>query len=147
MSLEESVNAFRSLQKEYTKAVESRNTLESQLRENEFVQKEFTLLKDGPVFKLIGPVLVKQDLGEARVNVDKRLEYIKGEITRAESLIKTLEDKQEAKKAEISKLQQLQQLAAPINNNPHTPRNSKQKKELYLQEQSCYVYERVRKTL
>lgn len=32
------------------------------------------------VFKLIGPVLVKQDLDEAKATVAKRLEYINGEM-------------------------------------------------------------------
>ncbi|KAJ3096006.1 hypothetical protein HDU97_006307 [Phlyctochytrium planicorne] len=104
--LEAEVNAFRAIQQEYSKAVTSRSTLESQLRENEFVQKEFSnLTEDSTVYKLIGPVLVKQGLGESKLNVDKRLEYIKGEIDRLDQHIKTLEEKQEAKKVEISKLQ------------------------------------------
>lgn len=32
------------------------------------------------VYKLIGPVLVKQDLDEAKATVGKRLEYITGEL-------------------------------------------------------------------
>lgn len=32
------------------------------------------------VYKLIGPVLVKQDLDEAKSTVAKRLEYINGEM-------------------------------------------------------------------
>jgi len=35
---------------------------------------------DANVFKLIGPVLVKQDLAEAKANVNKRLEYITAEL-------------------------------------------------------------------
>ena len=35
---------------------------------------------DGNVFKLIGPVLVKQDLEEAKQTVAKRIEYISGEM-------------------------------------------------------------------
>lgn len=39
------------------------------------------LLKPGnEVFKLIGPVLVKQDLVEAKENVTKRMEYISSEM-------------------------------------------------------------------
>ncbi|KAJ1928689.1 Prefoldin subunit 6 [Tieghemiomyces parasiticus] len=64
-----------------SKAVENRQKLESQLQENEIVQKEFKLLKDDAnVFKLIGPVLVKQDRPEATANVDKRIEYITAEM-------------------------------------------------------------------
>lgn len=32
------------------------------------------------VYKLIGPVLVKQELDEAKATVGKRLEYINGEM-------------------------------------------------------------------
>jgi len=43
--------------------------------------KELDLLKeDANVYKLIGPVLVKQDLAEANANVRKRIEYISAEL-------------------------------------------------------------------
>lgn len=35
---------------------------------------------DSEVYKLIGPVLIKQDLEEAKQNVVKRMDYIKGEL-------------------------------------------------------------------
>ncbi len=34
---------------------------------------------DASVFKLVGPVLIRQDLVEARANVTKRLEFISAE--------------------------------------------------------------------
>lgn len=58
-----------------------RQQLDGQLNENIMVKKELELLKaDNDVFKLIGPVLVKQDLYEAKQNVDKRMEYITAEL-------------------------------------------------------------------
>ncbi|AAG12866.1 hydrophilic protein, putative; 29542-30030 [Arabidopsis thaliana] len=52
-----------------------------QLGENELVLKELDLLEeDANVYKLIGPVLVKQDLAEANANVRKRIEYISAEL-------------------------------------------------------------------
>lgn len=43
--------------------------------------KELDLLKeDANVYKLIGPVLVKQDLAEANANVRKRIDYISAEL-------------------------------------------------------------------
>lgn len=43
--------------------------------------QELALLdSQNTVYKLIGPVLVKQDLDEAKVTVGKRLEYINGEM-------------------------------------------------------------------
>ncbi len=87
---------------EYTKNVASRTQLESQLQENEMVKKEFDLIQeDGTVFKLIGPVLVKQDLVEARTNVDKRIEFITNGIKDVETKLKELETAQEKKQAEV----------------------------------------------
>lgn len=44
------------------------------------VQKEINLLQeDTEVYKMIGPTLVKQDLSEARTNVEKRIKYFKKE--------------------------------------------------------------------
>lgn len=43
--------------------------------------QELDLLEeDANVYKLIGPVLVKQDLAEANANVHKRIEYISAEL-------------------------------------------------------------------
>ena len=43
--------------------------------------QELDLLENANiVYKLIGPVLVKQDLDEAKATVTKRLEYINGEM-------------------------------------------------------------------
>lgn len=108
--LQSEIASYQVLQKDYSKAVQNRAQLESQLKENEEVSKEFGLLKDNAtIYKLIGPVLVKQEPAEAVGNVAKRVEYIKGEIKRMESQIKDLEDKQEKKKIEVVKLQTMVQ--------------------------------------
>ena len=45
------------------------------------MSQEFETLKpENTVYKLIGPVLVQQDQGEAKANVDKRLEFIRSEL-------------------------------------------------------------------
>ncbi|KOM26865.1 hypothetical protein LR48_Vigan325s003700 [Vigna angularis] len=78
-----------------------------QLGENELVLKELDLLKeDANVYKLIGPVLVKQDLAEANANVRKRIEYISAELKRLDATVQDLEEKQNSKKDTILKLQQ-----------------------------------------
>ncbi|RXH86418.1 hypothetical protein DVH24_017471 [Malus domestica] len=64
------------------------------------------LSEDANVFKLIGPVLVKQDLAEARANVRKRIEYISAELKRLDATLQDLEEKQNSKKETIFKLQQ-----------------------------------------
>ncbi|KAL1769470.1 prefoldin subunit 6 [Sigmodon hispidus] len=65
--------------------------LEAQLTENNIVKEELTLLGgSNVVFKLLGPVLVKQELGEAQATVGKRLDYITGEIKRGNHSLGTL---------------------------------------------------------
>ena len=41
---------------------------------------------DASVYKLVGPVLAKQDVAESRTNVEKRIEFITKEIERMDKL-------------------------------------------------------------
>ncbi|XP_072929267.1 prefoldin subunit 6 [Epargyreus clarus] len=103
--LQKELEIFNGVQKEYHKAVAQKQQLDSQLNENKAVKEELMLLKkDSEVYKLIGPVLVKQDLEEARQNVAKRMEYINKEIKRSDGHISALENKQEAIQENLSKL-------------------------------------------
>ena len=60
--------------------------LSGQLKENELVQEELEVLEKDPtqkanvIYKLIGPVLIKQDYNEAKGNVNKRMEFIQNEM-------------------------------------------------------------------
>lgn len=61
--------------------VDARQKLESQQQENEGVQKEFDSLDDeSNIYKLVGPVLLKQDKSEAVMAVKGRLEFIDKEM-------------------------------------------------------------------
>ncbi|KAI8900841.1 Prefoldin [Globomyces pollinis-pini] len=114
-NLQNQIGAYQKIQKDYDNAVSNRTQLESQLKENEQVNHEFTLLNDDSiVYKMIGPCLVKQDRTEAVSNVQKRIEFIQTEIKRSETLISDLQTKLDAKKMEVVKLetQYQQQLAA-----------------------------------
>lgn len=45
------------------------------------VQGELKLVDEGDeIYKLIGPILVKQDTSEALMNVEKRLDYFTSEM-------------------------------------------------------------------
>lgn len=94
--------------------------------------KEFSVLnEDANIYKLIGPVLVKQDRAEAVMNVDKRLEFIEAEMyvhlpsldvssgpltcvcrNRTEAQLRSIQEKQERKKMEIMQLQSGPQIQA-----------------------------------
>lgn len=62
-------------------SVDSWSVASSRLTPSDCFPQEITLLKPhNTVYKLVGPSLVPQDQGEARVNVEKRLEYIRSEV-------------------------------------------------------------------
>ncbi|KAK3321693.1 Prefoldin [Apodospora peruviana] len=104
---------FTKFQNDLQEAVGSRQKLEAQRQENLGVQKEFGKLKaDETIYKLIGPVLLKQDRTDAESTVNGRLEFITKEISRLESHIKDTQAKIEKKKSEIIQLQTSAQAAA-----------------------------------
>ncbi len=71
------------------------------------MQKEFkTLSNDSNIYKLVGPVLLKQDRDDAKRTVDGRLEFIGKEIKRVEGSIKELQEKSEKMRGELAALQQ-----------------------------------------
>lgn len=103
--LETELNTYRTIQSEIGKVQGSISTAQTQILENELVLKvrrtsrqlsgcscpdmmlsgsriqELELLDDeSNVFKLIGPVLVKQELMEVKNNVTKRVEFIKNDM-------------------------------------------------------------------
>ncbi|XP_075482241.1 prefoldin subunit 6-like isoform X4 [Primulina tabacum] len=79
--LENKANDLNKIQKDISKNHQIRKKYTIQLGENELVLKELDLLTaEANVYKLIGPVLVKQDLAEANANVRKRIEYISAEL-------------------------------------------------------------------
>ncbi|GAA5950148.1 hypothetical protein JCM21900_004610 [Sporobolomyces salmonicolor] len=121
--LQAASSEYQKLQNDYAKAVENRQRLDAQKSENEGVSKELaSLTAENAVYKLVGPVLMKQDQDEARSNVDKRLEWIGGEIKRVETNLKSLESKIETKKLELvhlqTQFQQQQQTAAQVGPGP-----------------------------
>ncbi|KAI9436507.1 prefoldin subunit 6 [Russula earlei] len=109
--LQAASSEYQRLQADLSNVVEARQRLDAQLSENEIVKKEFaTLTPNNVVFKLVGRVLVKQDQAEAKGNVDKRLEFINGEIKRIETQLQEIEQRSEKKKMELIELQaELQQ--------------------------------------
>ncbi|KAI5957860.1 YKE2 [Candida theae] len=82
--------------------ITSRSTLETQLQENKIVQAEFAQLSaSDKIYKLTGPILLPQDYNEASMNVDKRIEFIEGEIERVETKIGQKEGDLEKIRAEL----------------------------------------------
>ncbi|CAL1405987.1 unnamed protein product [Linum trigynum] len=108
--LENKANDLSKIQKDIAKNHQVRKKYTIQLGENELVLKELELLKEeANVYKLIGPVLVKQDLAEANANVRKRIEYISAELKRLDAAVQDLEEKQNSKREAVLKVQQRMQ--------------------------------------
>ena len=95
-----------------TSRFESRPTLLISLITNLKVKEELDLApEDGKIFKLIGPALVPQELSEARSNVEKRIDYIAGELKRKEDLMADLDKKQDEAREKMQEVQvQMQKL-------------------------------------
>ena len=64
---------------------------------------------DSNIYKLIGPVLLKQDKTDATSAVEGRLEFIEKEIKRTEGRIRELQEGSERKRSEVMDLQQKMQ--------------------------------------
>ncbi|KIW68868.1 hypothetical protein PV04_04783 [Phialophora macrospora] len=105
--------ALQKIQDDLQSAVEARQKLEAQQQENKAVQTEFASLAEGAgIYRLVGPVLLKQDKTEAVSTVEGRLDFIGKEIVRTETRIKELQGGSEKKRVELMQLQQRLQLAA-----------------------------------
>ena len=109
---QESAESLQTVQKEYSKTLADRQTLDSQLNENKQVKEELDIaMVSDNVFKLIGPVLVKQDLEEAKGNVEKRINYISGELKRKDTQLADLDKKQDDAREKMQEVQmQMQKL-------------------------------------
>ncbi|KRT82917.1 hypothetical protein AMK59_4202 [Oryctes borbonicus] len=104
--IQSELEIYKSLQKEYSKAVRTRQQLDSQLNENQVVKDELNILRDdSAVYKSLGPILIKTDLVEAKQNVAKRMDYINKEIKRIDDQILSIEKKQDVHREVLQKLQ------------------------------------------
>lgn len=111
--MEKAMEEFKKMQNDLMQNMEARNGLTAQQQENLLVKEEFDKLEeDGVVYKLVGPILVKQNISDAKANVDKRLEYITGEMDRSNKNVEALEEKLEKEKQRIMKMQAEQQQQA-----------------------------------
>ncbi|XP_065670667.1 prefoldin subunit 6 [Hydra vulgaris] len=116
--LQKEVEIFQKLQKDFQKLLNGRQQLDIQYNENKIVKDELDLLEEeANVFKLVGPVLIKQDLSESKLNVQKRIDYIQAELARHDKSIKEIQEKQEEKKEALMKLQQEMQIAMQNHSN------------------------------
>lgn len=113
-AVDEEISKFRACQEELQRIRQDLSTVMGQETENEMVAMELDVLKDeDKVFKQLGPVLMRQDLEEAKGTVSKRLEFIRSEKKRLEQKANETEERGNALAVKIQKMQAgLQQTTA-----------------------------------
>jgi prefoldin beta subunit len=85
---------FREIEEQLQKVRSDLQIVLGQLTENEMVMQELDLLEGSTnVFKMVGPVLIKNSLDEAKDTVSKRVEFITAERKRLETKGQELEAK------------------------------------------------------
>lgn len=78
------------------------------MNENQNVLEEMNILTEdkNTVYKLIGPILVKQSLIESKQNVSKRIDYISKELQKCNDRLANIEKEQDKHRENLGKLQQ-----------------------------------------
>jgi prefoldin beta subunit len=85
---------FREIEEQLQKVRSDLQIVMGQLTENEMVMQELDLLEGSTnVYKMVGPVLIKNSLDEAKDTVSKRVEFITAERKRLETKGQELESK------------------------------------------------------
>eukprot|EP01084_Bolivina_argentea_P122811 217627_1 len=113
VTVEEELKKHQEIEKEVQTLAEQRNHLYQLANENGMVKQELDLLDQGEtVYKMNGPVLMKEDLTDAQHNVAKRLEFIEGEMNKLNGLIGEKQKAQKVLADEIVKAQQEMQRKA-----------------------------------
>eukprot|EP01023_Acetabularia_acetabulum_P019864 TRINITY_DN2021_c0_g1_i1.p2 TRINITY_DN2021_c0_g1~~TRINITY_DN2021_c0_g1_i1.p2 ORF type:complete len:121 (+),score=16.73 TRINITY_DN2021_c0_g1_i1:157-519(+) len=104
------VENYRDLQRQIQTSYVQTQKFAQQQQESQMVLEELTILEeDAKVYKLVGPVLIKQDKVEAKTNINTRLDYIKREQERLEGVMKQLENKVQSKEKEVNRLREQMQ--------------------------------------
>jgi prefoldin beta subunit len=110
------IKEIESLEKEQSRIRIALSSFENKKNENSMVKSELGLLEnDDVVYKLIGPILVKQEINEAKLQVDHRLEMINKEINKLDKNYRDNNSKIEENRKSLIEIQnKLLQLSRQI---------------------------------
>lgn len=109
--IDEEIANFREVQEQLQRVRNDLQLVMTQLTENEMVNQELAILDSSTnVYKMVGPVLIKNSLDDANETVSKRIEFITVEKKRLENKCKELETRGNAIATKVQQMQnQLQQ--------------------------------------
>mmetsp|Transcript_33968 Transcript_33968/g.37977 ORF Transcript_33968/g.37977 Transcript_33968/m.37977 type:complete len:133 (-) Transcript_33968:1911-2309(-) len=109
--IDEEIANFRDVQEQLQRVRNDLQLVMTQLTENEMVNQELAILDSSTnVYKMVGPVLIKNSLDDANETVSKRIEFITVEKKRLENKSKELETRGNAIATKVQQMQnQLQQ--------------------------------------
>jgi prefoldin beta subunit len=103
---------FRLIQEQMQKIRGDLQIVLGQLTENEMVQQELDLMdSSSTVYKMVGPVLIKNSFDDAKDTVSKRVEFITTEKKRLEAKGMELETKGNQIAGKVQQMQQMLQQA------------------------------------
>jgi prefoldin beta subunit len=104
--IDDEIANFRDIQEQLQRVQNDLQLVLGQMTENEMVQQELTLLDSSTnVYKMVGPVLIKNSLDDAKETVTKRLEFITTEKKRLEDKQKELEERGVAISHKVQQMQ------------------------------------------
>ncbi|KAG7345373.1 prefoldin subunit domain containing protein [Nitzschia inconspicua] len=104
--IDDEIATFRDIQEQLQRVQNDLQLVLGQMTENEMVQQELALLDSSTnVYKMVGPVLIKNSLDDAKDTVTKRLEFITAEKKRLEGKQKELEGRGMAVSQKIQQMQ------------------------------------------
>lgn len=116
-AIDAEVAKFRDVQETLQKLRNDYQVILGQLTENELVQDEMKLLHNddnnygdddensSAIYKMIGPVLIRQSLDDAKDTVSKRIEFIQQE---RDKLMTKIEEREKGAAELAAKIQQMQ---------------------------------------
>ena len=110
--IDEEVAKFRQVQEDLQRVRNDLQIVMGQLAENEMVQQELQLLDaNANIYKMVGPILIKNSHDDAKDTVSKRIEFITSEKTRLETKAKNLEQKGMEISKKVQEMQMMLQQA------------------------------------
>lgn len=101
--LDGQLNENKSVLEELNKLSEDKNTVS---QKNISFKVSFNFKDSFQVYKIMGPILVKQSLNDSQQNITKRIDFIGKELVKCNDRLTAIENQQDQHREQLGKLQQ-----------------------------------------